>query len=393
MKKQYLLFITIVVLTSAAFSQQDSLAVQDAVYDRPFITLGKTATAIGGYLEGNTNYFIEDGISEGFSMEMRRFNIFLFSTIVPRIKFLAELEFEHGTEEIALETAQVDFEFNPALIFRAGVILVPIGAFNQNHDSPKWDFVERPLVATQIIPTTLSDVGFGFNGKIFSNSIFFTYDAYLVNGLTDEIILNDEGRTFLESGKSRNTLEEDNNGSPSITGRIAARHRTIGEVGVSYYSGIYNTYRLDGEEVEEKRNVSIFAVDFNSSVLNSQINGEIAFNTIDVPEDISEIYGKKQWGGYVELVYPILKKSMLGFKNSVLNAGIRVERVDYNVGTFATTGAEIFDDVNALAFSLAYRPSAGTVVRANYRHHWTRDILGNPTVKSAGFQLGIATYF
>ena len=395
MRTIYKYLISSMLFSSLLFaqSQPDSLTVQDAVYDRPFISLGQTATAIGGYLEGNTNYFSEDGVSEGFSMEMRRFNIFLYSTIIPRVKFLAELEFEHGTEEIALETAQVDFEFNPALVFRAGVILVPIGAYNQNHDSPKWDFVERPLVSTQIIPSTLSDVGFGLNGKLFSNSLMFTYDAYIVNGLSDGIILNEEGRTFLQSGKSEDVLGEDNNGSPSVTGRVAARYRNLGEIGLSYYRGIYNSYRVEGEQVEEKRNVRIFAIDFNSEILKVKINGEFAFNSIDVPADIAEIYGEKQWGGYVEILYPLLRRKLFGFENASLNAGVRLERVDYNDGTFSTTGENIFDDVNALAFSLAYRPSENTVLRANYRHHWIRDNLGNPAVKSAGFQFGIATYF
>ena len=153
--KRILAFFSLLIVP--LFAQEDSIVVQDGVYNRPFISSTVSSpVAIGGYLEANTNYFSEDGVSEGFTMEMRRFNIFFYSTIIPRIKFLAELEFEHGTEEIALETAQVDFEFNTALVFRAGILLVPIGAFNQNHDSPRWEFVERPLVDTQIIPTTFS---------------------------------------------------------------------------------------------------------------------------------------------------------------------------------------------------------------------------------------------
>ena len=89
-------------------------------------------------------------------MELRRFNIFLYSSVGRRIRFLSELEFEHGTEEIALETALVDFVVTPSLVARAGILLPPIGAFNANHDSPRYDFVERPLVSTEIIPATLS---------------------------------------------------------------------------------------------------------------------------------------------------------------------------------------------------------------------------------------------
>src|SRR3990172_5257782 len=59
--------------------------------------------------------------------------------------------FEHGTEEIALETALVDLRIRPSLVLRAGILLPPIGYLNQNHDSPPWDWVDRPLVTPQVI--------------------------------------------------------------------------------------------------------------------------------------------------------------------------------------------------------------------------------------------------
>ncbi len=326
-------------------------------------------------------------------MEFRRFNIFLYSTIIPRVRFLAELEFEHGTEEIAIETAQVEFEFLQALVFRAGIMVVPIGAYNVNHDPPKYEFVERPLEATQIIPTTLSDIGFGFNGKIFWNNLLFTYDAYLVNGLSDGIILNDQGRTFLESGKSEERFEEDNNGSPTFSGRLAVKSFKFGELGISYYRGIYNSFQIEGEIVDAKRNIEIAAIDFNTKIEKLIIQGEFAVNSIDVPKDISEIFGTKQWGGYVDIVYPIIQANILGFDNSVINLAVRLERVDYNVGEFAETGKNIYDDINGLSLAISFRPAPGTVFKANYIHFWSRDALGNPTVETAGFQFGIATYF
>ena len=382
----------ILLLLTPIFGQQDTSVVQDAIYDRPFIT-SAFPVALGGYLEGNTNYFSEDGVSEGFSMEFRRFNIFLYSTIIPRVRFFAELEFEHGTEEIAIETAQVEFELLQALVFRAGIIIVPIGAYNVNHDPPKYEFVERPLEATQIIPSTLSDIGFGFNGKIFWNNLLFTYDAYLVNGLSDGIILNDQGRTFLESGKSEERFAEDNNGSPTFSGRLAVKSLKYGELGISYYSGIYNSFQIEGEIVDAKRSIRIAAIDFNTKIEKLIIQGEFAINSIDVPEDISEIFGTKQWGGYVDIVYPIIKGNILGFDNSVINIAVRLERVDYNVGEFTETGKNIYDDINGLSFAISFRPASGTVLKANYIHYWSRDALGNPTVKTAGFQFGIATYF
>ncbi|HEX8060344.1 MAG TPA: hypothetical protein VF473_05380, partial [Cyclobacteriaceae bacterium] len=37
----------------------------DAIYNRPFLSVGKTPVAVGGYLEANYQYLGVNGISEG----------------------------------------------------------------------------------------------------------------------------------------------------------------------------------------------------------------------------------------------------------------------------------------------------------------------------------------
>lgn len=371
----------------------DTLVNQDQIYNRPFIGYGQSKTAVGGYLEGNTNYFAEDGITEGFSMEMRRFNIFLYSGISKRIKFLSELEFEHGTEEIALETALMDFELNPSFNFRGGIILPQIGLFNANHDSPKWDIIDRPLSSTTIIPSTLSEVGFGFFGKLYPGNSILSYDVYLTNGLQDGIVLNEAGKTFIPAGKSGEMFAEDNNGMPMFNARVAFINRKIGEFGLSYYGGVYNTFRLEGEEVEERRNLGMYAFDFTANLRKGVLQGEYVFATIDVADDISEIFGTQQQGGFAEIIWPIVQRKMFSYAEAKINAIVRVERVDYNMGTFAFNGEDIGDEVTAYAVGLSFRPNNNTSIRGNYRYHRTTDILGNPPALLGGFQFGFATYF
>jgi hypothetical protein len=370
----------------------DSTLAQDGIYDRPFIG-SVSATSIGGYVEGNTNYFVEDGVSDGFSMELRRFNVFLFAQISQRVRFLSELEFEHGTEEIALETALVDVQIRPELVIRAGIILPPLGFFNQNHDSPRWDFVDRPLVSTGIIPSTLSEVGGGVYGRLLGGGTIFSYDAYLTNGLGEAVVGNALGRTDIPSGKSEEQFAEDNNGSPAFSARIAARRPSLGEIGLSYYGGYYNSFRRDGLEVDERRGLGIAALDFGGAIGPAEVRGEIAYATIDVPAGLTELFGRKQWGGHLDIVVPVWRPRLLGYDGATLALGLRVERVDYNMGTFASTGASIGDEVTALVPGLAFRPTPGTVFRANYRYHWTTDFVGNDPARTAGFQLGFATYF
>src|SRR5215207_6951806 len=94
--------------------QSDTIAIMnmDAVYDRPFMQVGKLPVQLGGYAEANYQYLGENGISEGHQFQMRRVSIFLSSTVTQRIKFLTEIEFEEGGKEIGIEFASMDIEFH-----------------------------------------------------------------------------------------------------------------------------------------------------------------------------------------------------------------------------------------------------------------------------------------
>jgi hypothetical protein len=387
------LFIPVCFLFNCSLAQTDSnLTSQDAIYNRPFIQIPKTKSSVGGYVEGNTNYFMEDGVTEGFSMELRRFNFFLYSNLHDKIKFLSEVEFEHGTEEIALETALLDIELNPSLNFRAGILLPNIGVVNVNHDSPKWEFIERPLSSTEIIPTTLSEVGFGLHGKFFPGSSILSYDAYLTNGIQDGIVLNSTGKTHLGSGKNPHMFGEDNNGVPMYNAKASLSNRHWGEAGVSYYGGIYNTFQKDGLIIDKKKNVSLFAVDVRSEIKKIKITGEIAFVTIEIDSSLKNSYATRQLGGFLELSYPILKRTIAGFNHSIIHASIRLEKIDYNAGTLPD-GSPIGDEIHALSLGLGWRLTESTLIRANYRHHTLFDFFNNPPALKAGFQVGIASYF
>ena len=368
----------------------------DAVYNRPFLQLGKLPVALGGYAEANYQYLQEDGITEGHQFQMRRLTLFVSSSISKRIKFLSEVEFEDGTKEINIEFASVDFEFAPLLNMRGGIVMNPIGAFNQNHDGPKWEFIDRPISATQMLPATWSNVGFGIFGKRSTKDWVYAYEAYFTNGFDDKIIDNAENKTFLPASKeNKDRFEESFNGSPLFTGKVAIRNRKIGELGLSYMGGIYNKYEEDGLVLDKKRKVNVYAIDFNTTLpkINTYINAEWAWVNVDVPETYTEQFGKKQQGGFIDFVQPVFKKPVFGFEKSVINAALRFEYVDWNKGNFKSTGDNISDEVFSIVPAISWRPTAQTVIRLNYRYNWQKDILGNPPAKLAGIQFGVSTYF
>ena len=368
----------------------------DAAYNRPFLTVNKMPVALGGYLEANSFYSSEDGVSEGLSFQARRLTMFMSASITKRIKFLSELEFEDGTKEIGIEFAAMDVAFHPALNFRGGIVMNPIGAFNQNHDGPKWEFVERPDVAVNMLPATWSNAGFGLYGKTYKGNWVFGYEAYLTNGFDNSIIDNEENKTFLPASKeNEERFEESNSGKALMTGKVAIKNRKIGEIGFSYMGGVYNKFEDDGVTLDKERRLDVFAVDLNTTIkkTGTYIVGEAVWVTVDVPSTYTQQYGNKQQGAFIDIVQPVLKRKMFDWDDAVLNISARLDYVDWNVGKFNETNTEIGDDLWAITPAISFRPSAQTVFRLNYRYQWQTDILNNPPARAASWLFGFSTYF
>ena len=407
--KRLALILLLILIRGNLFSQVDSTLFKripkdtssfsamnmDAVYNRPFLAMGKAPVSIGGYIEAHYQYLGTDGVSDGHSFSIPRLTLFIASSIHRKIKFLSEIELEEGGKEIAIEFASVDFTFHPLLNLRGGIIMNPIGAFNQNHDGPKWEFVDRPVSATQLLPATWSNVGFGLYGKNFSNDWAMGYEVYLTNGFNDAIISNSQNKTYLPATKETNDrFEENSNGKVLLTTKVAVRHSKVGELGLSYMGGVYNTFQDDGLVLDEKRRVDVFALDFNTTLpTKTFITGEWAWIWVDVPETYTQQYGNKQHGGFIDIVHPILQKPLLGFDRFTLNVSCRLEYVDWNVGNFKETGDTIQEDLWAITPSLSVRPTPQTVIRLNYKYSKQQDILGNPPATTGGVQLGISSYF
>ena len=368
----------------------------DAAYNRPFLTVNKMPVALGGYLEANSIYNSEDGVSEGLSFQARRLTMFMSASITKRIKFLSELEFEDGTKEIGIEFAAMDVAFHPALNFRGGIVMNPIGAFNQNHDGPKWEFVERPDVAVNMLPATWSNAGFGLYGKTYKGNWVFGYEAYLTNGFDNSIIDNEENRTFLPATKdNKERFEENNSGKALVTGKVAMKNRKIGEIGISYMGGVYNKFEEDGVVLDKERRVDVFAVDMNTTIkkTGTYIVGEAVWILVDVPSTYTQQFGNKQHGAFIDIVQPVLKRKIFDWEDAVFNISARLDYVDWNVGKFNETNTEIGDDLWAITPSISFRPSSQTVFRLNYRYQLQTDILNNPPARAASWLFGFSTYF
>ena len=382
----------------------------DAVYNRPFLQLGKSPVSIGGYVESDWQYMSTSGITVGNQFQFRRFSLFVASTISKHIKFLSEIEYENDPQgdadqassggQFEVEYAALDIEFHPLLNLRGGMIVNPIGAFNQNHDGPKWEFSDRPIAMSQMLPDTWSNTGFGLYGKQYRNHWMYGYEFYLTGGFNDSIIDNAQGKTYLPAAKNNlSRFTSSASGEPLYTAKLSLRNDKIGELGLSYMGGIYNTWRIEGAPVDSKRNVSVWDVDFNTTLskLHTNIITEWAWVFVQLPPDYTPEYSNKQFGGFIDVVQPVFRGRILDWKNASFNVAVRGEYVDWNVGRFAATGTRMYNDLWSIMPAISFRPTPQTVIRFNYRHEVSRDITGDLIGASigttAGFTLGLSTYF
>lgn len=378
------------VVCASVLSAQDTIParpkplVAGGIYDKPFITRVGSRTVIGGYTDMAGMWTRTAGINEGWSFEARRFNLFTYSVIADGIVVTSEIEIEHGGEELRLEYGLMDIELHEAVSFRGGVILVPLGKTNLVHDSPRLAFVERPLPATEIIPSTLSDVGAGFFGAVHPTpGSRVTYELYAVNGFTQDII-EDTPETRIAAGKHR-LFEEDNNGEPAVVGRIAFSPALGSELGFSFHRGAYNVFSVDGLDTDARRSLTILAVDAEHSFGWMTLLGEYADATIDIPPALRSIFASRQYGYSVETHVPFLASLLPRWPASNLTGTFRFEFVDFDADLRG-------DDHFRTTAGLNLRFTSDAVLKFNYEWNWWRDRDGN-LERGVRILTGVAAYF
>lgn len=356
--------------------------VRGGIYDKPYLQRLGGRTAIGGYADMQARYERTDGVTEETTFVAERFNLFTFSNVSDRVRVSAELEIEEMGEELHLETAIVDFEIHEALVLRGGVILSPLGRFNLAHDSPANDLVERPLVSTEILAATLSEAGMGVWGAVYPLATArVSWEAYLVNGF-DERILGAEEGTRIAAGKG---ASEDANAHPSMVGRLALSPLPRLEVGFSGHRGPYNTWTLEGETIDARRDLTIAALDLEARGEDWAVVGEAARAWIDVPPGFADLLAEKQDGWYLEGRYRFASGMIPVLPESAFVAALRLERVDFDLERKG-------DDVRRAIAGLSFRPTADTAFKLDAVFTRTRDRFALPS-SSTAVLAGVATYF
>jgi hypothetical protein len=367
------------ILTGVAEGQAEDKGIGGSpIYRKPFLSSG--SAMIGGYIDLE---FKSGG--GGSSFDQHRFVPFIYAEVSDRVHVSSEIEFEHGgfvsgsketDGEIKLEFAQVDFTFTEAAVFRAGVVLAPIGRLNVLHDAPMLDLTERPLVTRYVIPSTLSEAGLGMFGQAYlSETWVFNYEAYLVNGFNEDAVT--DGVLTVRDG--RGSKKADNNNSRSVVSRIGVSPQLGSEFGVSAHTGPYD----DAGDL----NLTILALDARFATGAFTILGEGAVGRADYLATPGMKEKAKNTGFYLEGNYHFLHGAIKALPQSVFTGVLRYDYLDRDQNVDGL-------DQTRITFGLNFRPTEDTVFKNDLlldkaRTAGTSDWSGTETA----YRFSVATYF
>ena len=278
------------------------------------------------------------------------------------VLFNSELEVEHASTEgggaVSMEFAYLDFLHKPWLNYRAGVVLVPVGLINEQHEPTAFLGARRPLVEQIIIPATWGEIGAGVFGDVRNVS----YRAYLVTGLNSAHFGSDEGiRGGRQAGAE--ALAEDF----AVVGRADWHPFEGALIGGSLYSG------NSGQTANFAGRVTLGEVHGDAKFRGVSLRALYARGTIGNAASINDANGLtgdasigKTFGGwYADAGYDI---APLFGKSWSLTPYVRYEQLDTQRSVPAGFIRNLANDQSVFTAGMALKPISQTVIKIDYQN-------------------------
>jgi len=305
--------------------------------------------SFGGY--GEFRY--EKPRNEIASADVARAVLYTGYKFNERVLFNSELEVEHATTEIggavSVEFAYLDFLLKPEANVRAGLVLLPMGLINEQHEPTAYLGARRPEVEDRILPTTWTELGVG----VFGDRGPITYRGYVVTGLNSTRFTAEDA---LHEGKQAGSeaLAKD----LAITGRVDWHPIEGAMIGASAYSG------GSGQGAGFKGNVTLADIHADAKFRGISLRALVARGRIGDAAAISahngETIGSAIGGWYAEAGYD------LGTRISVTPYA-RYERLDTQRRVAAGFTRDRENDRRITTLGLAIKPIPQTVFKTDWQ--------------------------
>ena len=279
-----------------------------------------------------------------------------------RVIFNSEVEYEHANTErsgqVEVEFAYLDYMINPAANVRAGLLLMPVGLTNEQHEPTAFFGARRTQVDSRIIPTTWNELGVG----LFGEKGRFTYRTYLTTALTSS------GITAAGIRGSRQRGSQAKADDLAFVGRLDFHPIEGTFVGGSVYtgnSGHENAFGGRVTLVEAHAETKFRGLELRALAATGRIDDAAAINAANHLAGNASV-GEKFGGWYVEGGYdvaPLITQREL----SVIPFA-RYEALDSQREVPAGFLRNPANDQNILTFGVAVKPIPQTVIKIDWQN-------------------------
>ena len=281
-----------------------------------------------------------------------------------------EIEYENAVVasdkggEAEIEFAYVDYMNRAEFNARAGLVLIPMGLVNEQHEPTAFLGVRRPDVEDLIIPSTWRELGFGLYGEVGP----FTYRGYMVNGLNAAGYSADEG---IREGRQEGSEALVDNWA--FTGRFDFVGVSGLTLGASAFAGDSGQGHLtpSGQEIGGFTTVLDAHADWRWRGL--WLRGLYAHTTIDQAALINQLndfegdesIGSQQQGWYGQVAFDLL--SLGGSTKMSLWPFVRYEGWDTQLRVPAGYERNPANNAHQLTMGVSYYPISRLVVKADWQ--------------------------
>ena len=278
-----------------------------------------------------------------------------------RVLFNSEIEYEHANTErngqVEVEFAYLDYMFRPSMNVRAGMLLMPVGITNEQHEPTAFFAARRAQVESRIIPTTWSELGVGMFGEAGK----FSYRAYLTTSLNSGAFTATGirgGRQMASQAKAEDL---------AVVGRLDWHPIEGTMIGGSLYSG------NSGHEQSYGGRVTLAEAHADAKFRGLGVRGLIARGTIDDAARINATnrltgaasVGDEFEGWYVEGGYDVMTIFPRGEMS--LSPFLRYEQLDTQASVPTGFLRNPANDQNILTIGVNFKPIPQTVIKVDWQ--------------------------
>ncbi|MFL6248820.1 MAG: hypothetical protein ACJ74H_22550 [Thermoanaerobaculia bacterium] len=278
-----------------------------------------------------------------------------------KVIFNSEVEYEHANTErngeVEVEFAYLDYLMNPAFNVRAGLLLMPVGITNEQHEPTSFLAARRTQVESRIIPTTWSEIGAGVFGDVGRVS----YRAYVTTALASTGF----SATGIRSGRQMGSQAKAED--LAFVGRVDWQPVEGTILGGSAYTG------NSGQEASFGGRVTMGELHADAKFRGVSLRGLIARGTIDDAAAINAAnhltgagsVGENFGGWYVEGGYDVAP--FVTGREMSLTPFVRYEEFDTQSDVPAGFLSNRANDQNILTIGVAFKPIPQTVLKLDWQ--------------------------